>query len=82
MTNAEFRTWLAGYFELAEEGTPLGPRQIQIIVNHLNLAEAVEGKLDAQNENIRGQIRAFLQSDAPDDTAVEALTLELQSIVK
>jgi hypothetical protein len=71
MTNAEFRVWLTGYFELADGDTPLNAQQALVIINHLNLAEAVEGKLDAQNDNIRNTLRSFIQnnSDAADVTA-------------
>jgi hypothetical protein len=71
VTNAEFRVWLKGYFELADADTPLNPQQAQVIINHLNLAEAVEGKLDAQNDNIRNRLRGFVQNntDAAEVTA-------------
>lgn len=71
MNNAEFRIWLKGYFELANTDTPINAQQAQVIINHLNLAEAVEGKLDPQNDNIRNTLRVFVQNngDAAELTA-------------
>lgn len=77
MTNAEFRAWLKGYFELAEPG-PLEIAQVQIIVNHLNLAEAVEGKLDAENLEIRASIRQFRDGGTHDAAALGTLTAAIQ----
>lgn len=65
MTNEEFRTWLRGFFELSEEDSALTPDQVQVIVNHLNLAEAVTGKLDDINEQLRSAIDAFRGQPKP-----------------
>jgi hypothetical protein len=68
MTNTEFREWLQGFFELAGEEASLNPERVQVIVNHLNLAEAVEGKLDALNGHLRSEIQAFRKA-APHEAA-------------
>jgi hypothetical protein len=77
MRNPEFRTWLKGYFELAEPG-PLELAQVQIIVNHLNLAEAVDGNLDAENLDIRASIRRFRDGGKTDAAALSTLTAAIQ----
>lgn len=59
MKNADFRHWLKGYFELAGEEAVLTPPQLQVIVNHLNLAEAEEGALDEANRGFRADIESF-----------------------
>ncbi len=80
MRNAEFRAWLKGYFELAEPG-PLDVAQVQIIVNHLNLAETVEGVLDAENLEIRAAIRRFRDGGKTDAAALGILTAALQKVL-
>lgn len=65
MTNNEFQTWLRGFFELSEEDSVLNPDQVQIIVNHLNLAEAVSGELDTKNMDLRVFIDAFRGQPKP-----------------
>lgn len=80
MTNEEFRLWLGGFFELADEDVPMIKRQLFIIGNHLNLAEAVEGKLDSFNEEFRRAIRAELDIlPEPESTASPELVAELQA---
>lgn len=59
MTNSEFRDWLRGFFELSPEDVSLTAEQLQVIVNHLNLAEAVELELDEFNKALRQDIQAF-----------------------
>ncbi len=79
MTNDEFRIWLGGFFELAGDDAPLTKAQLFIIGNHLNLAEAVEGKLDAFNEGFRAVIRAELQAlPEPEAIASPDLVTELR----
>lgn len=80
MRNPEFRAWLKGYFELAEPG-PLELPQVQIIVNHLNLAEMVEGTLDADNQEIRAAIRQFRDGGRSDMTALATLTAAIQKVL-
>ncbi len=46
MTHCEFRYWLKGFYELADD-LKLDLRQLKIIRNHANLAETTERKLDA-----------------------------------
>jgi hypothetical protein len=77
MRNAEFRAWMRGYFELAEP-VPLELAQVQVIVNHLNLAEAVEGNLDAENLEIRASIRSFRDGGKADVAALSTLTAAIQ----
>jgi DNA-binding transcriptional regulator YhcF (GntR family) len=79
MTNGEFREWLKGFFELSEEDVVLDMKQLQVIVNHLNLAEAVEGKLDAANDQLRGHIRAFRDRGVTDADALNDLTQLLRT---
>ncbi len=54
---------------MSEEGTLLNPDRVQIIINHLNLAEAVEEGLDSFNEQLRAdlyQFREDAQTSPPD----------------
>lgn len=78
MTNNDFRIWLQGYFELSDEDTPLDLAQLQMIINHLNLAEAVDGKLDADNTVLRRDIEAFRTGDDTSERALAAFTDALQ----
>lgn len=78
MTNAEFRQWLSGFFELSSAEETLDLRQLQIIVNHLNLAEAVEGKLDAINQRLRDDILAFRNRPSPKPEDFDGFTLDLR----
>jgi hypothetical protein len=80
MTNDDFRVWLKGYFELADPG-PLDMNQLQIIVNHLNLAEAVSGGLDAENQAIRAHIRQFRDKGQTDTAALGSLTAAVQKVL-
>jgi hypothetical protein len=51
---------------------------VQIIVNHLNLAEAVEGTLDTENLEIRASIRQFRDAGKTDAAALSTLTAAIQ----
>lgn len=79
MTNDEFRAWLQGYFELTAEEVVLDLAQLQVIVNHLNLAEAVEGKLDTDNTCLRDDIDAFRKGDDNSERACAEFTQELRA---
>lgn len=81
MTNNEFREWLRGFFELSDESIVLAPQQIQIIVNHLNLAEAVESKLDDINSQLRADIDAFRNQPSRNPADFERITHTLRDIV-
>lgn len=65
--------WLSGFFELSDDES-LNRKQLYIISNHLNLAEAVEGGLGEFNQDIRkivtGQIEKLAESDDLADQAV------------
>lgn len=78
MKNAEFREWLKGWFELAGPEAVLTPDQLTVISNHLNLAEAVEGQLDALNGSFRAEINAFRDGGAQDEDACRLLTGSLR----
>jgi hypothetical protein len=78
MTNQEFRDWLRGFFELSDENVCLAPQQVQIIVNHLNLAEAVEGKLDETNRQLRADIDAFRDQPSRTPEDFQSLTFSLR----
>ena len=78
MTNSEFRDWLRGFFELSPEDAILSREQLQVIVNHLNLAESVDGKLDAFNENLRQGILAFRTADDLEADAVADFSQEMR----
>lgn len=69
MTNSEFREWLRGFFELSPEDVVLTGAQLETIINHLNLAEAVEGHLDVENARLRQDIRVSLASTMPHNHA-------------
>lgn len=81
MTNKEFRQWLSGFFELSSEEDMLDLGQLQIIVNHLNLAEAVEGKLDEVNQRLRDDILAFRQRPNPQPEDFDGFTLDMRERV-
>ncbi len=68
MTNNEFREWLKGYFEVSGDAAILDANRLQIVFNHLNLAESVEGELDPFNAQLRADISEFRK--APQDYAV------------
>lgn len=74
MTNAEFREWLKGFFEVSGDKAALDPARLQIVVNHLNLAESVDRELDAFNAQLRADILEFRKS--PQDYA--ALTADIR----
>jgi hypothetical protein len=78
VTNVEFRAWLRGFFELSGPGVALEPRQLQVIVNHLNLAEAVSGGLDDANLLLRAEIAGFRELAAPGAADLAALTAALR----
>ncbi len=63
MTNDEFRSWLKGFFELSEGDALISAKQAQVVINHLNLAEAVEGSLDTVNEQLRADFDLYRQDD-------------------
>jgi hypothetical protein len=81
MTNNEFREWLRGFFELSDKDIVLVPQQIQIIVNHLNLAEAVETKLDDINTLLRADIDAFRDQPSREAADFERITHAIRDIV-
>lgn len=81
MRNSDFRQWLKGFFELAEPQAVLTPDQLQVIINHLNLAEAVEGELDALNASFRAEIEAFRSSGVEDEDTCRLLTDSLRERV-
>lgn len=81
MKNPEFRQWLSGWFELSDEEAVLAPEQLQVIVNHLNLAEAVEGKLDETNTHIRNELEAFRARGQGDEDSRRVLTDSLRAQV-
>ncbi len=74
MTNNEFREWLKGYFEISGDNAVLDANRLQIVFNHLNLAESVEGDLDAFNAQLRADIQEFRK--APGDFT--AFTTEIR----
>ena len=78
MTNEQFRAWLKGFFELSPETTVLVPEQVQVIVNHLNLAEHVAEHLDETNHQIRTEINAFRNGTrrTPDEFKVFTQTVK------
>jgi len=79
MTNDEFRAWLQGFFELSDEDAVLNPEQVQVIVNHLNLAETVSGKLDQPNQQLRDDISAFRSLPKPIAPELfESFTLDMR----
>jgi hypothetical protein len=65
MNNYEFREWLKGFFELSGEEAILDSQRIQIIINHLNLAESVEGHLDEINHHLRIDIQNLRKQPSP-----------------
>ena len=81
MTNAEFREWLRGFFELSEKDVVLQPPQIQVIVNHLNLAEAVENKLDDLNSQLRADIDAFRNQPSREPADFVRITQTIRDII-
>lgn len=54
MTNIEFKSWINGYFELAENSS-INKDQIEIIKNHANLVYDTDQFLDQE-------IQEFLQT--------------------
>jgi hypothetical protein len=78
MRNSEFREWLKGFFELSEENVCLSPQQIQIIVNHMNLAKAVEGEWDRINQEMRTEIDAFRNNASRTADDFQNLTVSIQ----
>jgi hypothetical protein len=81
VTNNEFREWLRGFFELSEGETVLEPKQIQVIVNHLNLAEAVESGLDDTNSQLRADIDAFRNQPSRDAADFARITQSIRDLV-
>ena len=81
MTNNEFREWLRGFFELSDDGTVLDLKQIQVIVNHLNLAEAVETRLDDTNSQLRADINAFRSQPTHDAEDFERITQSIRDLI-
>jgi hypothetical protein len=81
MTNNEFREWLRGFFELSEENIVLGPQQIQVIVNHLNLAESVEKQLDDVNSQLRADIDAFRNQPSREAADFARITQSIRDLI-
>lgn len=79
MTNSEFREWLKGFFELSDEGKLLTPERVQIIINHLNLAEAVENGLDSFNEQLRADLYQFREDAQTAPPDFDSLTRDIRS---
>ena len=78
MTNEEFREWLRGFFELSDQGVVLDLNQINIITNHLNLAEAVAGRLDETNAQLSADIQAIRSRPGPKPEDLAAFTQTIQ----
>ena len=81
MNNGEFREWLKGFFELSEDDVLISPRQLQIIVNHLDLAESVSGELDTLNGQMRAEIDAFRTKPVRTPDEFASLTQSLRQHV-
>ena len=81
MTNKEFSEWLRGFFELSGDDVVLEPKQIQIIVNHLNLAEAVDKQLDDKNSQLRADIDAFRNQPSRGPADFERITQAIRDLI-
>ena len=81
MTNKEFSEWLRGFFELSGDDVVLEPKQIQIIVNHLNLAEAVDKQLDDTNSQLRADIDAFRNQPSREPADFERITQAIRDLI-
>lgn len=81
MTNREFVKWLSGFFELAESES-LNRKQLYVISNHLNLAEAVEGQLGEFNQKIRAMVSGQIDKlSGPDELADIDMVAQLKEMV-
>lgn len=56
MTSRDFCYWLMGLFELTETNTPLTPKQVEIIKNHLKLVFLYEIDPSYSDDKIVQQI--------------------------
>jgi hypothetical protein len=81
MTNNQFREWLRGFFELSEDNIVLDPKQIQVIVNHLNLTESVETRLDKVNSQLRADIEAFRNQPSREPTEFARITRSIRDMI-
>jgi len=86
MTNDEFRHWLQGFFLLSSDDVSLNTKQLHVIRNHLNLAEAVEGKLDEVNSLFHKRISEIIDSKKETNEQMRSLLtqelrIHLQSIL-
>lgn len=78
MKNTEFREWLRGFFDLSGKDVVLDLKQLQVVINHLNLAEAVEGKLDEINNQLRVDIQALREQKKQTPEDFSALTVNIR----
>lgn len=56
MTNEEFRYWINGYLTLTSDHE-LTPAQINTIMSHANLVQAISGYLDEANSQFLSQLK-------------------------
>lgn len=70
MTHLEFCHWLNGYFQLSrDDQETLDQRKIQIIYNHLNLAETISGAVEGELVAVKKQLLLCLETQAETDFA-------------
>ncbi|MHB1948995.1 MAG: hypothetical protein ACYCQI_12885 [Gammaproteobacteria bacterium] len=68
MTHLEFCHWLNGYFQLSRDDQEmLDQRKIQIIYNHLNLAETISGAVEGELVAVKNQLQLCLETKAEAD---------------
>lgn len=68
MTHLEFCHWLDGYFQLSRDDQErLDQRKIQIIYNHLNLAETISGTVEGELVAVKKQLLLCLETQAASD---------------
>lgn len=64
MTNNDFKYWLRGFAELCyQHEKDLNRDQLSVILNHINLTEAVSHKLTDENKHIRKLILDCILSE-------------------